>query len=129
MSNQEPLQIGGLLFNEMDQADFTGPFEVLSRVPDSRFHVIGKTLHPVRDAKNLLLTPQMTFAEAPPLDVLLVPGGAGVNAMMQDAGFIDFIRMCSAKWDRLHASLPPTTRLWLCPPSSKVCGAGRVVRL
>jgi cyclohexyl-isocyanide hydratase len=93
MSQRGLLHIGGLLFNDMDQADFTGPFEVLSRLPDSRFHIIGKGAHAVRDAKGLVLTPETTFELAPSLDVLLVPGGAGVNAVMQDPTFIEFIKV------------------------------------
>lgn len=88
----EHLQIGGFIFDQLDQADFTGPFEVLSRVPDSTFHVIGKTLAPVKDTRGLILTPQTTLADCPPLDVLLMPGGSGVNALMEDAEALDFLR-------------------------------------
>lgn len=87
-----PLVIGGIIFPKMDQADFTAPFEVLSRLPDSEFVVIGKTCDPVRDAKGLILTPQVSFAEAPRLDVLLVPGGFGVNALMEDEETLAFLR-------------------------------------
>jgi len=92
MSSAESLSIGGLVFEEMDQADFTGPFEVLSRVPDSSFHVIGKTKEPVRDVKGLILTPALALSEAPQLDVLLVPGGNGVNALMEDEEVLCFLR-------------------------------------
>jgi cyclohexyl-isocyanide hydratase len=86
------LHIGAILFPQIDQADFTGPFEVLSRIPDTTFYVIGRNLAPVRDVRGLVLTPQTTFADAPPLDVLLVPGGAGVNAVMEDPEMLSFIR-------------------------------------
>jgi cyclohexyl-isocyanide hydratase len=92
MSSAESLSIGGLVFEEMDQADFTGPFEVLSRVPDSSFQVIGKTKEPVRDVKGLILTPTLALSEAPQLDVLLVPGGNGVNALMEDDEVLCFLR-------------------------------------
>ena len=84
--------IGGLVFEGMDQADFTGPFEVLSRVPDSSFQVIGKTKKPVHDVKGLILTPTLALSEAPQLDVLLVPGGNGVNALMEDDEVLCFLR-------------------------------------
>jgi hypothetical protein len=71
------LTIGCLIFPRMDQIDFTGPFEVLSRIPNSTIHVIAKTKSPVRDIQGLILTPEMTIAEAPEFDVLLVPGGYG----------------------------------------------------
>jgi cyclohexyl-isocyanide hydratase len=90
------LQLGAILFPQIDQADFTGPFEVLSRVPDATFHVIGGNKSPVRDVRGLVLTPQTTFAEAPQLDVLLVPGGAGVNAAMEDAAVLSFVRRQAA---------------------------------
>ena len=92
MSPTESLIVGGIVFEEMDQADFTGPFEVLSRLPDSVFHVIGKTNAPVRDIKGLILTPTLSFAQAPRLDVLLVPGGNGVNALMEDEEVLCFLR-------------------------------------
>ncbi len=37
------LHLAGILFPELDQADFTGPFEVLSRIPNSTFHILGKS--------------------------------------------------------------------------------------
>src|SRR5689334_16200390 len=87
------LEIGAVLFPAMDQADFTGPFEVISRVPNSRFHILAKELQPVRDARGLVLTPESTFAAtALQLDVLLIPGGGGVNALMEDKETLDFIR-------------------------------------
>ena len=92
MSSSGSLIIGGLVFEEMDQADFTGPFEVLSRVPDSAFHVIGKTKAPVRDVKGLILTPALALSDAPQLGVLLVPGGNGVNALMEDEEVLRFLR-------------------------------------
>lgn len=87
-----PLAIGALLFEQMDQLDFTGPFEVLSRVPHSTFWTLGKTLAPVRDARGLILTPERTISEAPQLDVLVVPGGTGVNALMEDDEVLRFLR-------------------------------------
>lgn len=94
MSN--PLQLGAILFPGMDQADFTGPFEVLSRLPESRFAILAKNPGPVRDAKGLLLTPELTFSDAPQLDLLLVPGGGGINALMEDTITLDFIRTQAA---------------------------------
>jgi cyclohexyl-isocyanide hydratase len=71
------LTIGALIFPRLDQIDFTGPFEVLSRIPNSSIHVMAKTKSPVRDIQGLISTPEMPIAEAPELDVLLVPGGFG----------------------------------------------------
>lgn len=87
------LNIGALVFPRMDQCDFTGPFEVLSRIPDSTFHVIGKDRTPVRDIRGLILTPETTFSETPPLDLLVVPGGTGQEDLMEDEAVLAFIRL------------------------------------
>ena len=51
------LQIGSLLFEGVDQIDLTGPFEVLSRIPNATYRIYGKTAEPVRDLKGLRLMP------------------------------------------------------------------------
>src|ERR1022692_2888668 len=94
--NMDPIEIGAIVFPRMDQMDFTGPFEVLSRIPDARFHVLWKDKAPVRDIKGLILTPEMTFAEAPQLDVLVVPGGWGQEQLMDDEAVLSFIRAQAA---------------------------------
>ncbi len=86
------LHIGSILFDGLDQIDFTGPFEVLSRIPNSTLHVAGKTTAPVKDTRGLTLVPDVTFAEVPKLDVLHVPGGPGQEALMEDEETLAFIR-------------------------------------
>jgi cyclohexyl-isocyanide hydratase len=85
-----------VIFPGIDQCDFTGPFEVLSRLPDSTFHVIWKEKVPVRDMGVLILTPEMTFADAPRLDVLVVPGGPGQQRLMEDQAVLGFLRRQAA---------------------------------
>ena len=86
------LEIGCFVFPRQDQIDFTGPFEVLSRVPDATVHVIAKDTAPFRDMKGLILTPETTIAEAPKLDLLVVPGGFGQEALMEDEEVLSSIR-------------------------------------
>jgi cyclohexyl-isocyanide hydratase len=86
------LRIGAIVFPQMDQMDFTGPFEVLSRLPNSIFHVLWKEKAPVRDGQGLILTPDTAFCESPQLDVLIVPGGHGQQAFMEDETVLSFIR-------------------------------------
>jgi cyclohexyl-isocyanide hydratase len=86
------LNIGALIFPSMDQIDFTGPFEVLSRIPNTTIHVIAKTKSPVRDIQGLILTPEMNIADAHEFDVLLVPGGYGQQALMNDEEVLLLIR-------------------------------------
>lgn len=86
------MTIGGLIFPRLDQIDFTGPFEVLSRIPNSTIHVIAKTRSAVRDIQGLIQIPETSIAEAPELDVLLVPGGFGQQQLMNDEEVLSLIR-------------------------------------
>ena len=87
-----PLSVGCLVFAQIDQIDLTGPFEVLSRMPDTTIRVIAKELAPVRDVQGLRLTPDVSIAEAGNFDVLLVPGGYGQQALMHDDEVLALIR-------------------------------------
>ncbi|MBV9386510.1 MAG: DJ-1/PfpI family protein [Chroococcidiopsidaceae cyanobacterium CP_BM_ER_R8_30] len=86
------LNIGAIIFPNLDQTDFTAPFEVLSRLPNSTFHILWKEKTPVKDVKGLILTPEKTLSQSPPLDLLLVPGGYGQEALMEDETVLSFIR-------------------------------------
>ncbi len=94
--NDIHLHIGSLLFEGVDQIDLTGPFEVLSRIPNSTYRIYGKTTAPVRDLKGLRLMPDAALADAPPLDVLHVPGGFGQEAVMEDEEVLAWIRQQAA---------------------------------
>ncbi len=86
------LSFGILVFPQVQQLDLTGPYEVFASVPDSAVHLIWKDGEPVRSATGISFTPTATFATCPPLDVLCIPGGAGVNALMEDGETLDFVR-------------------------------------
>ena len=85
------LTIGSLLFEDLDQIDLSGPFEVLSRLPNSTYKLYAKTTAPVRDIKGLRIVPDATLAEAPQLDVLHVPGGFGQEKLMDDEEVLGWI--------------------------------------
>lgn len=90
------VQIGFLLFPNITQLDLTGPYEVLSQLPDAQQHLVWKTREPVRAGSGLVLQPTTTFADCPPLDVVCVPGGSGVNALLADAETLDFLQRQAA---------------------------------
>jgi hypothetical protein len=71
------LQIGALIFPGVDQIDFTGPFEIFSRLPGATYNIIAKDKKPIRDTRGLILTPEKTYSEISWLDLLHVPGGPG----------------------------------------------------
>jgi cyclohexyl-isocyanide hydratase len=86
------LRFGLLAFPQVQQLDLTGPYEVFASVPGSEVHLIWKDLQPLRSATGLMLTPTVTFADCPALDVLCVPGGSGINALLEDETVLAFLR-------------------------------------
>ena len=92
LRNQEQIDIGIIIYPGMDQIDFTGPFEVLVRVPGAHIHVVGTQAKPFRDDKGLILTPEIALADMPDMDLLVVPGGPGQEAQMRNEAFFSALR-------------------------------------
>ncbi|MFC7542093.1 DJ-1/PfpI family protein [Siccirubricoccus deserti] len=90
------LHIGFLLFPRLTQLDFTGPFEVLSRLPGAAVRMLWKEAGPVRSDTGLSILADTGFADCPQLDIICVPGGPGVAALMEDAAVLDFLRAQAA---------------------------------
>jgi cyclohexyl-isocyanide hydratase len=92
----EAIQIGILLYPDVTQLDATGPAQVLSRLPESRLHMIWKTREPVPTDSGFSIVPTTSFADCPQLDVICVPGGVGQAALMNDPETLDFLRRQAA---------------------------------
>jgi len=92
----EPLQIGLVIFPRVTQLDLTGPVQVFSSVPGARVHLIWKRIEPVASDSVLTLTPTITFADCPQLDVICVPGGVGTDDMINDEEMLGFLRRQAA---------------------------------
>jgi cyclohexyl-isocyanide hydratase len=90
------LQVGSLLFEGVDQIDLTGPFEVLSRLPDSTYRIYAKSTAPLRDVRGLWLCADAPLAEAPQLDLLHIPGGWGQETLMEDEELLGWVRRQAA---------------------------------
>jgi transcriptional regulator GlxA family with amidase domain len=90
--------IGILLFENVEELDAVGPWEVLSwwtrEFPDDGYRVItmAETLDPVSCAKGLRLLPDVSLADAPSLEVLVYPGGRGTRAHLLDAKRLEWVR-------------------------------------
>ena len=85
--------VGFVIFPELTQLDFTGPQQVLARLPQSAMHIIAKSASPVPSDSGLSLVPTHTFENCPRLDLICVPGGStGVVRAMGDRETIEFIR-------------------------------------
>jgi cyclohexyl-isocyanide hydratase len=91
------LQIGILVFPGVQQLDLTGPYEVFASLPEAKVHPIWKDRSPRASATGLVLAATATFSECPPLDVICIPGGGGVNALLQDAAVLAFVRAQAAQ--------------------------------
>lgn len=88
----QPFRIGFLLFPDLTQLDLTGPHEVLSRLPGAETHLVWRTLEPCRSEQGLTILPTTTLEDCPALDLLCIPGGAGVNPLLNDAETLDWVR-------------------------------------
>ena len=79
------MRIAFLLFPNVTQLDLTGPAQVLSRLGgDARLDLVWKTLDPVPTDAGFSIVPTATFADLPAADILCVPGGMGVNSVIED---------------------------------------------
>jgi transcriptional regulator GlxA family with amidase domain len=94
-------QIGILLFDDVEELDFAGPWEVFSAaaaIDDSlRVTSVAATAGVVRCAKGLRVLPEHAFADAPPLGVVVVPGGRGTRRLVEHAATMAWLRDVGAR--------------------------------
>ncbi len=84
--------IGMVLFPNFTHLDLTGPFEVFGRIPNARVVAVAAGLGAVTSDTGLRVLPDVSFADAPACDVICVPGGPGVNQMLEDDALLGFLR-------------------------------------
>jgi cyclohexyl-isocyanide hydratase len=87
---------GMLIFPNLTQLDLTGPYEILARVPGAEALLIWKTLDPVRSEFGMTITPMATFENCGSLDLVMVPGGVGMNPLLEDEEVLGFLRRQAA---------------------------------
>lgn len=88
---EETLEIGFLLFPNLTQLDLTGPYEVFGRLPDTNVHLAWKTRDPIVSDTGMSILPDTTLDDCAQLDVLCIPGGPGVNPLMNDDDVLEFV--------------------------------------
>ncbi len=86
------LHIGFVIFDNLTQLDFTGPLQVLNRIPNAHIHIAAKSLAPVMSDCGLGLVPTTSFADCPYLDALCIPGGFGVSEAIADETLVKFVK-------------------------------------
>ena len=93
---EEKLKIGIILFPDFTQLDLTAPYEVFSRMPGSEIYLISGTLSPVRSERGLSILPDTLYEDCPVLDVIFLPGGAGITGALQNEKLISFLKSKAA---------------------------------
>jgi len=96
--------IGIVLYPDFEELDAVGPYEVLGMLAkldrDYRVVTIAEQAGPVRAFSGLRLVADHGFDDAPPLDVILLPGGLGSRKEMDNPRMLDFVGKAgaSAEW-------------------------------
>ena len=85
-------QIGLLLFPRLIQLDLTSPYEAFIRFPDTDLRLVSKTIDPVVADGGMRLLPSTTFADCTQLNLVCVPGGGGIDPLLNDEATLDFLR-------------------------------------
>jgi transcriptional regulator GlxA family with amidase domain len=102
----EKLNVGILLFDDVEVLDFAGPFEIFSRTrltpgAESRrdeesapFQVftIAKSKQSIRAVGNLIVEPHYSFSDAPRIDIVVIPGGWGTRKVMEDPEVLGWVQ-------------------------------------
>lgn len=86
------LQVGLLVFPGVQLLDMTGPYDVFAATPGLSVELVGKTTEPLSSSTGLPLKPDIELAAAPPYDIVCVPGGVGINALLEDEVILAFLR-------------------------------------
>jgi len=91
------MEIAILLYDRVTALDAVGPYEVLSRLPDARVTFVAEQPGPVRaDTRQLTLVADAALAQMPSPELVLVPGGPGQVALMQDGPVHEWLRAADA---------------------------------
>jgi transcriptional regulator GlxA family with amidase domain len=86
------------LFEDAEELDFAGPWEVLAawatQWPDDGVHVftVASSTDPVTCAKGMRVVPDHSWESAPPIDVLVYPGGRGTRRELEDPEVLERLR-------------------------------------
>jgi cyclohexyl-isocyanide hydratase len=89
------VEIGFLVFPRLTVLELIGPWEVLSRLPDARAHLVWTRPGPVLGERGMEIAATTSFQDCPPLDVLVVPGGPGQASLMRHQLLMDFLRQAA----------------------------------
>ena len=87
------MEIAIPVYDDFTALDAVGPYEVLSRLPESQLTFVGHEVGPVRtDNERLAMYVDAVFEDIPEPDVFVVPGGWGTRALLGDERILSWIR-------------------------------------
>lgn len=93
ITNGKPFQVAILLYPGLSALDAVGPYEVLSRMPNTEMRFVGKEVGPlISEGGVLVLGVTHTLAETPSPDLVFVPGGTTTPGQMVDDEVLDWLR-------------------------------------
>ena len=92
MTEPKPFHIVFLIFDGITELDFTGPAQVLSRIPGAVVHTAVQEIKPIQTDCGFAILPSTSFADCPQADLLCVPGGFGTKDVIQDEATLQFLR-------------------------------------
>lgn len=92
MTDSQKHIIGLVLYPGMTALDIVGPQQVFSALPNVQIHRIWKALDPIKTDDGMMIVPDTTFENCPPLDVICVGGGLGQMAVVNDPEVLEFFR-------------------------------------
>ena len=87
-----PFRVGILVFDKITLLDAIGPYEAFASLPGASVILIARRKRAVVAGGGITLLPQTDLSRCPKLDVLLIPGGTGVNALLLDEEVLAFVR-------------------------------------
>lgn len=93
--------VGILLFEEAEELDWVGPFEVFGMAfksfPERHVVTIAESMEPVTCYNGLRVLPDHDFSSAPELDLILVPGGMGTRTQKDNVTLIDWLAQAAPR--------------------------------
>jgi len=93
-------KIAILLFDNYTALDVVGPYEVLSKIPDSTIYMVGVKPGLYKDIKGLQMSADYSLNDMRNPDILIIPGGFGIDAILNNQDIICWIQDAhiSSKW-------------------------------
>jgi len=111
------VNVGILIFDMVELLDFAGPFEVFSRtrltpgIEARRSEIsaplcvftVSKSDKPITATGGLRIVPHFCFEAAPPIELLVIPGGVGTRTLLAERATLDWIRATAAQAKRVSS--------------------------